>query len=64
MHTRMHIYKHRLLSMRHFFHVELPGSSFPFPPSVPGLIDMKVFLPFMYISFRFFYFPVFPFIFL
>lgn len=49
MHTRMHIYKQRLLSVRHFFHVELPGSTFPFPPSLRrGLTGMKVFLPFIF----------------
>lgn len=49
MHPRMHIYKQRLLSVRHFFHVELPGSTFPFPPSLHrGLAGMKVFLPFIF----------------
>lgn len=50
----MHIYKQGFLSVRHFFHVELPGSSFPFPSSIPGLIGMKAFLPFIYVLIYFF----------
>lgn len=31
-HMYAYIYEQRFLSMRHYFHVKLPGSSFPFPP--------------------------------
>lgn len=35
--------------MKSFFHVQLPGSSFPFPPSIPAFTGMKDFLSFFYI---------------
>lgn len=45
MNLHMNICKQKVPSMRCFFHVELPGSSFSFPSSSPGLIGMKAFLP-------------------
>lgn len=51
MHTRMHIYKQRLLSVRHFFHVKLPGSTFPFPSLPPPRAHWYESFPAFYIFF-------------